>query len=100
VHGVDPGRSTRFHTGFPTSVRESRQGPARRAGAIGHLTFGLLSPDKGIEYVIDALPRSSSDFRDRLHRARRHASPREERHGEAYRLMLRERAPELGVDAT
>ena len=36
------------------------------------LTFGLLSPDKGIEYVIDALPAILARYPDtRLHRARR-----------------------------
>ena len=42
------------------------------------LTFGLLSPDKGIEYVIDALP-AILDVHpdDRLHRPRRHASARD-----------------------
>ncbi len=42
------------------------------------LTFGLLSPDKGIEHVIDALPAIlAAPPRDRLHRARRHASARQ-----------------------
>ena len=41
------------------------------------LTFGLLSPDKGIEYVIDALPAILAVHPDdRLRRARRDASAR------------------------
>ncbi len=42
------------------------------------LTFGLLSPDKGIEHVIDALPAILDPLPGHgLHRARRHAPARE-----------------------
>ena len=42
------------------------------------LTFGLLSPDKGIEYVIDALPAILARHPGhRLHRARRDPSARQ-----------------------
>ena len=44
-------------------------------GRIVLLTFGLLSPNKGIEYVLNALPSILAEFPERgLHRPRRHAS--------------------------
>jgi glycosyltransferase involved in cell wall biosynthesis len=64
------------------------------------LTFGLLSPDKGIEYVIDALPQILA----RRPRARylvvgvTHPHVKE-RAGESYREMLLDRARTLGVEA-
>jgi len=38
------------------------------------LTFGLLSPNKGIEHVLNALPEILASFEPRLYRAGRDAS--------------------------
>ncbi|MDH5643106.1 MAG: glycosyltransferase family 4 protein [Gemmatimonadota bacterium] len=64
------------------------------------LTFGLLSPDKGIEYVIDALPKILSQFPDAVYIILGATHPHlREHHGESYRVMLETRALKLGVDA-
>jgi glycosyltransferase involved in cell wall biosynthesis len=63
------------------------------------LTFGLLSPDKGIEYVIDALPKIIERHPSTMFVVVGATHPHvKERHGEAYRLMLTSRARRLGVD--
>jgi glycosyltransferase involved in cell wall biosynthesis len=65
------------------------------------LTFGLLSPDKGIEYVIDALPAILERFPDVVYMVLGATHPHvRERHGETYRLMLENRARRLGVDSS
>jgi glycosyltransferase involved in cell wall biosynthesis len=62
------------------------------------LTFGLLSPDKGIEYVIDALPAILEHDPNVLYIVLGATHPHvKERHGETYRLMLENRAEKLGV---
>ena len=62
------------------------------------LTFGLLSPDKGIEYVIDALPAILARHPDTVYIVLGATHPHvKERHGETYRLMLENRAQRLGV---
>lgn len=62
------------------------------------LTFGLLSPDKGIEYVIDALPAILERHPDTVYIVLGATHPHvKERHGETYRLMLEARAHRLGV---
>jgi glycosyltransferase involved in cell wall biosynthesis len=64
------------------------------------LTFGLLSPDKGIEYVLDALPAILERFPDTVYIVLGATHPHvKERHGEDYRLSLESRSRELGVDA-
>jgi hypothetical protein len=64
------------------------------------LTFGLLSPDKGIEYVIDALPAILERHPNTVYVVLGATHPHvKERHGEAYRLMLELRAQRLGVDS-
>ncbi len=64
------------------------------------LTFGLLSPDKGIEYVIDALPAVLARAPDTIYIVLGATHPHvKERHGEAYRLALEARARLLGVDS-
>lgn len=64
------------------------------------LTFGLLSPDKGIEYVIDALPAILAVCPDAVYIVLGATHPHvKERHGESYRLMLENRAARLGVDS-
>jgi glycosyltransferase involved in cell wall biosynthesis len=65
------------------------------------LTFGLLSPVKGIEHVIDALPAILERHPDTLYVVLgvTHPSVRANQ-GEAYRTMLKERAKSLGVDSS
>lgn len=62
-------------------------------------TFGLLSPDKGIEHAIDALPGVLARFPDAVYIVVGATHPHvKEHHGETYRLSLESRARELGVD--
>jgi Glycosyl transferases group 1 len=63
------------------------------------LTFGLLSPDKGIEHVIDALPAILEGHPETVYIVLGATHPHvKERDGETYRLMLESRARRLGVD--
>jgi glycosyltransferase involved in cell wall biosynthesis len=58
-------------------------------GKIVLLTFGLLSPNKGIEYVLKALPLILAQFPDVVYIVLGATHPNELReHGEAYRLSL------------
>ncbi|NBV22468.1 MAG: glycosyltransferase [Proteobacteria bacterium] len=53
------------------------------------LTFGLLSPNKGIEYVLNALPAILAEFPDVVYIVLGATHPNEVReHGEAYRVGL------------
>jgi len=62
------------------------------------LTFGLLSRDKGIEHVIDALPAILAVDPDIVYIVLGATHPHVIEHeGEAYRLMLETRAQQLGV---
>jgi glycosyltransferase involved in cell wall biosynthesis len=62
------------------------------------LTFGLLSRDKGIEYVIDALPRILERNPDTVYMVVGATHPHvKEREGETYRMMLESRARRLRV---
>ncbi|MBN1653286.1 MAG: glycosyltransferase family 4 protein [Deltaproteobacteria bacterium] len=64
------------------------------------LTFGLLSPDKGIEHVIDALPAILERFPNTLYIVLGATHPHvKEQHGETYRAMLEERAERLRVES-
>ncbi len=58
-------------------------------GRVVLLTFGLLSPNKGIEYVLNALPGILSKFPDVVYIVLGATHPNELRdHGETYRLSL------------
>ena len=58
-------------------------------GRVVLLTFGLLSPNKGIEYVLNALPDILAEFPDVVYIVLGATHPNELReHGEAYRLSL------------
>jgi glycosyltransferase involved in cell wall biosynthesis len=62
------------------------------------LTFGLLSPNKGIEYALRALPEVIREFPDLVYIVLGQTHPNLLRHeGEAYRLGLERLAKELGV---
>jgi glycosyltransferase involved in cell wall biosynthesis len=58
-------------------------------GRMVMLTFGLLSPNKGIEHVLNALPKILAEFPDVVYIVLGATHPNELReHGEAYRLGL------------
>ncbi|HEX7010214.1 MAG TPA: glycosyltransferase family 4 protein, partial [Phycisphaeraceae bacterium] len=62
------------------------------------LTFGLLSPNKGIEHMIDALPRIVAKHPDAVYIVLGATHPGVmAQSGEDYRLSLKRRANELGV---
>ncbi len=67
-------------------------------GKIVVLTFGLLSPGKGIEYMVDALPEIVSSHPEVLYFIVGATHPHlKAESGEEYRLSLHLRAKELGV---
>src|SRR5206468_10152958 len=58
-------------------------------GRVVLFTFGLLSPNKGIEYVLNSLPHILAEFPDVVYIVLGATHPHELReHGEAYRLSL------------
>ncbi len=100
VHGMSERiRSISFLTGFRTCPVDA--GSKDRLGVDGKtviLTFGLLSRDKGIEYVIDALPAILAVHPDTVYIVLGATHPHVVEHeGEAYRLMLEARGQQLGV---
>lgn len=69
------------------------------AGRTTLLTFGLLSPSKGIEYVLNALPDILTQFPDVVYIVLGATHPNELReHGEAYRLSLELLAKKNGIE--
>lgn len=101
VYGVSHHKIDLIPHGTPMLPPRSRS--KDRLGVEGNkviLTFGLLSPDKGIEYVIDALPEVRARHPEVTYIVLGATHPHvKERHGEIYRLMLEERARARGVDA-
>jgi glycosyltransferase involved in cell wall biosynthesis len=68
-------------------------------GKIVLLTFGLLSPNKGIEFVLNALPAILKEFPEVVYIVLGATHPNELReHGEAYRLSLELLAKKNKVD--
>lgn len=69
-------------------------------GRVVLLTFGLLSPNKGIENVLNALPDILAEFPEVVYIVLGATHPNERReHGEAYRLSLELLAKKNNVDA-
>jgi glycosyltransferase involved in cell wall biosynthesis len=68
-------------------------------GKLVIMTFGLLSPNKGIEYVIDALPQILERHPNVVYMLVGATHPvLKRREGEAYRLALERLAQERGVE--
>jgi glycosyltransferase involved in cell wall biosynthesis len=101
VHGVPESRIDLIPHGIPTvPFATSSKDQLGVEGKCVILTFGLLSPDKGIEHVIDALPAILARHPETVYLVLGATHPHvRERQGESYRLMLELRAQRLGVDA-
>jgi glycosyltransferase involved in cell wall biosynthesis len=102
VHGVSKSKIDHIPHGIPSFPPS---GPSKDllgvSGKCVILTFGLLSPDKGIEHVIDALPDILARFPNAVYIVLGATHPHvKETDGEIYRLMLETRAQRLGVDAS
>jgi glycosyltransferase involved in cell wall biosynthesis len=101
VHGVPEHKIDLIPHGIPEVPVVSRG--KHQLGVDGKsviLTFGLLSPDKGIENVIDALPAILARHPETVYIVLGATHPHVKEHdGETYRLMLESRAQRLGVDA-
>jgi glycosyltransferase involved in cell wall biosynthesis len=101
VHGVSQDKIDLIPHGIPRLPAAGRS--KDRLGVEGRpviLTLGLLSADKGIEYVIEALPAILARFPDALYVVLGATHPHvKAQHGETYRIMLENRARALGVDS-
>lgn len=103
VHGTSPEKIAVVPHGIPdTRFRdpEDLKGEVGLSGKRVLMTFGLLSPDKGIEDVIRALPAITERFPNAVYAVVGVTHPHiRENEGETYRLSLRRLAERLGVSA-
>jgi glycosyltransferase involved in cell wall biosynthesis len=101
VYGVDPAKIDVIAHGIPNRTFHDPESAKAKHGYAGRpviLTFGLLSPNKGIEVVIDAMPAILAQRPDALYVVLGATHPnllRQE--GEVYRDSLRARAEQIGV---
>jgi glycosyltransferase involved in cell wall biosynthesis len=102
VHGVPKDKIDIIPHGIPSVPVAGRS--KKELGIKGKsviLTFGLLTPDKGIEHVIDALPAILARNPDTVYVVLGATHPHvKERYGESYRESLERRAQELGVESS
>jgi glycosyltransferase involved in cell wall biosynthesis len=102
VHGVPEHKIDIIPHGIPSVPFAGRS--KKELGIEGKsviLTFGLLSPDKGIEHVIDALPAILARYPDTVYVVLGATHPHiKERYGESYRESLERRAQGLGVESS
>jgi glycosyltransferase involved in cell wall biosynthesis len=100
VHGIDPAKIDVIPHGIPAVPDRGSKNKLGVDDSSVILTFGLLSPDKGIEYVIDAMPAILARHPNTVYIVLGATHPHvKQQHGEAYRQMLQTRAERLGVDA-
>ena len=102
VHGISADQIDLIPHGIPHVPVDATS--KDRLGVDGKtviLTFGLLSRDKGIEHVIDALPAILAVHPDVVYIVLGATHPHVVEHeGESYRLMLEARGQQLGVAAS
>jgi glycosyltransferase involved in cell wall biosynthesis len=99
VHGIPADQIDLIPHGIPhVPIDPSSKDRLGVEGKTVILTFGLLSRDKGIEHVIDALPAILAVHPDTVYIVLGATHPHVIEHeGEAYRLMLEARGQQLGV---
>jgi len=79
----------------PNFFKDQFQAEGRRV----ILTFGLLSPNKGIEHMIEAMPTVVRAFPDVLYIVLGATHPHlKQQYGEAYRTSLQRRVADLGIE--
>jgi glycosyltransferase involved in cell wall biosynthesis len=102
VHGVPKHKIDIIPHGIPSvPVASSNKKELGIEGKSVIFTFGLLSPDKGIEHVIDALPAILACYPDTVYVVLGATHPHiKERYGESYRESLERRAQGLGVESS
>src|SRR5438874_7958380 len=99
VRVVPHGAPTRLTARASTSAAAVSSGPyARTADRVMLSTFGLISPGKGLETVIEALPAMIERHPEIVYTIAGRTHPDvSRREGEWYRLMLERRVLELGL---
>ena len=101
VHRVPKEKVDVIPHGIPRLPEGDYREQLNVAGKSVILTFGLLSPDKGIEHVIDALPAILERHPNTVYVVLGATHPHvRETAGETYRLALGARAARLGVEAS
>ena len=103
IYNIDTSRVTFIPHGIPTVTRQPgiRRAMKARLGYSGRTllsTFGLINPDKGIEYVLQALPLLVERHPDLLFLVLGETHPGIRRHrGELYREGLKAIVDDLGL---
>ena len=100
-YGIPPETIRVIPHGIPEMRVDERDASKAKFGVTGRrvlLTFGLLSPSKGIEVVIRALPKLVDEFPDLIYLVLGVTHPEIKRQvGEEYRLSLEREAESLGL---
>lgn len=101
VYDVSPDRIANIPHGIhdmPFVDPNYYKGQFKAEGRQVILTFGLLSPNKGIEYMIEAIPKIVKKYPDVLYIILGATHPHlVKQFGEAYRSSLQQRATDLGI---
>lgn len=101
VHGVPASKIEIIPHGIPDSPFLETEPAKEKLGFVGRtiLTFGLLSPSKGIETVIDAMPAIIKSCPSAVYVVLGATHPNLVRYeGEAYRESLMARVRDLGIE--